>query len=388
MFKRILIVLLVFSLGIGSVIMLGRGAIYAAQDGRHHPPDVTTNLYQPPLTSQGLFDIYLPAVPNKFESLSNAKAIFIEGNRLYVGKEQIFRIYDISNPGQPVELSTLYLDHVIHDIYVQTGYAYLGFANSLVRMAIIDVTNASAPIEMGSYAVSGPGALADTYLTVAGEYAYLTTNHGGVQIIDISSPSSPDRVATLNRSYSPDRIETRGRGILIKDSKVYVAWEEDYCGCGFIPQYYTLYGLLIVDVSTPTAPLEISFYTQNYPYYGDIADMVMREEYIYMAMSSYQLWSWDISDHGHISVVPTAFPGFQFVDLATSGTSLYLTASYPITHTLYQLDITIPETPVQVTSYSISLPITHTINEVEIKDDYAYLATTHGLYVHFLNSSP
>ena len=124
-----------------------------------------------------------------------------------------------------------------------------------------------APTLVGKYNTSGH----DRGVQVVGNYAYVAAEYSGLQIIDISNPSTP----TLKGNYN-----TSGRaiGVQVMGNYAYVA---DYSS-----------GLQIIDVSNPTNPT----LKGNYNTSGYALDVQLVGNYAYVADHGSGLQIIDISN--------------------------------------------------------------------------------------------
>jgi hypothetical protein len=102
-------------------------------------------------------------------------------------------------------------------------------------------------------------------ITAKGNYAYVADGWKGLQIIDISDPSSPKEVGNL---------DTPGwaYGITAKGNYAYVA---DAGG-----------GLRIIDISDPSFPKEVG--SLDTP--GEVQDITVVDNYVYLADYGSGLW--------------------------------------------------------------------------------------------------
>jgi hypothetical protein len=89
---------------------------------------------------------------------------------------------------------------------VSGRYAYL--ANEIGTLQIIDVSNPSAPVSVGSVAAGNvPYSVA-----VSGRYAYVANEIGNtLQIFDVSTPSAPVSVGSVGTGNVPQSVVVSGR---------------------------------------------------------------------------------------------------------------------------------------------------------------------------------
>jgi hypothetical protein len=112
---------------------------------------------------------------------------------------------------------------------VQDGWGYVA---ATTAVHVLDLTNPAAPSIEGT--VTGFGR-ADR-IAIDGSFAYVADDLEGLHVIDISTPSSPQLVASL---LLPGLFGS-AKGIDVADGWAYLA--------------SSLAGIQVVDVSTPTAP--------------------------------------------------------------------------------------------------------------------------------------
>jgi len=189
----------------------------------------------------------------------NAEEVDIVGNLLYIATDDGMQIYDVTSPSSPTLLSE-YLNSLSFrypSVSVNGTYAYL--AGLFRGMFIIDITDTNNPQFVSRTYNEG-----DTIQAIeVGNYVYTADDDGGVEIFDISTPSSPHEVG--NYSYvGSDRngvrqLILRGQTLFILD---------------------TSYGIISLNVSNPLHPVELGIYqfindalyleiSGNYLYYTD-----------------------------------------------------------------------------------------------------------------------
>ncbi len=104
--------------------------------------------------------------------------VFI-GTKETAGPE--FHIFDVSTPTAPVSLGKLELNHNVHDIAVQNGYAYIASSANECELIVIDVSDPAdltnpcptPPIPAGSTVYNAAGNFDALALDVAGAKVYV-----------------------------------------------------------------------------------------------------------------------------------------------------------------------------------------------------------------------
>ena len=148
-----------------------------------------------------------------------------------------------------------------NSIAIQGNYAYLGEANWL---SVVDVSVPTRPVIVGRSTelhgtVSG--------LAVAGQYAYVVSSEDTLHIVDIADPSAPGPVG-LFEGYA-----FRGDPVVNENTVLLSAERTDV----------QEYGLLLIDVSNPLAPVESGFF----PTKGSIIGVAATLEFAFVVVSSY-----------------------------------------------------------------------------------------------------
>jgi len=201
-------------------------------------------------------------------TLMNARGLAVAGDYAYVASytNHGLSIVDISNPSSPVEVgavrdtqssqggtaTTLYFPW---DVFVVGDYAYVAANDGL---SVVDVSDPSSPFEVGFVNDTESGGTATTLdgvrdVFVVGDYAYLTSyDDDGLSVVDVSDPSSPFEVGSVNDTGQGGTATTLNSAwsVFVQGGYAYVAANgED--------------GLSIIDVSDPTAPVEVGVITDD-----------------------------------------------------------------------------------------------------------------------------
>ncbi|MBM4431487.1 MAG: hypothetical protein FJ026_14255, partial [Chloroflexi bacterium] len=213
-----------------------------------------------------VLDVSNPAAPVKLSSYrgpgQRVADIEIVGHYAYVasggvGDGNDVLILDISNPAALVKVGGFDTPGAIRGLYVAGHHAYLAAGTAGLR--IVDVSNPTAPWEVGLYDVPYPAR--DVY--VAGNYAYVgygeiyvyasgnfCSTYGGLDVVDISDPSAPRQMGHYDaRGGYIDNVQVSG-------SYAYITGL--WCSGKTARQRSHL---RVLDVSDPAAPLEVADYT-------------------------------------------------------------------------------------------------------------------------------
>jgi hypothetical protein len=172
----------------------------------------------------------------------------------------------------------------VEDVAVQDGYAYVAVG---LRLVVLDVSQPVTPTEVGSTApfpdfamgvtVSGTrsaGPSAGSGRRSGQAVAYVAAGMSGLHIVDVSTPTAPVEVAFYDTPGYAEDVTVVGPHAYVADGH---------------------YGLRIVDVSDPADPTEVGYaYPLNY-----VFDVAVDGEYAYLAAAGAGLLVADISDPTH-----------------------------------------------------------------------------------------
>jgi len=217
-------------------------------------------------------------------------------------------------------------------VYVSGNYAYVADFGS--GLQIINVSSSTTPNLVATSYLATPYSV-----YVSGDYAYVARGNYGLDIIDVSNPEFPDNVSNF------DTLNTQSVHAI-----------EDYA---YVTDH--LNGIKIIDISNPAVPiLAGSFDT------GIAQDIFVRDNYAYVADGDSGLQILDVSN----PQLPTWIGEYE-----TSNTnSVYVEGDYAyVTNTLTGLqiiNIANPDSPFLVGTYSsLSAPV-----DVFVSGSFAYVA--------------
>jgi hypothetical protein len=225
--------------------------------------------------------------------------------------------------------------NVAWDVAVSGNYAYVADGSS--GLQVIDISDPTSPSFAGTYYTPG-GAVG---VAISGDYAFVADQNAGLQVIDISDPTTP----SLAGSY-----DTPGNA---KD----VAISGDYA---FVADYSA--GLVVIDISDPTTPSLAGSYDTP----GNSFDVAVSGDFACVADQFSGLRVIDISDPTNPSPVGSYAAGTAY-GVAISGDYVYV-ADYTLG--LLVIDIGYLTTPSLVGSYATS---DHAW-DVTLSGDFAYVA--------------
>ena len=147
-----------------------------------------------------------------------------------------FRIVDISDESNPVELSVCQLDDYVHEMCVGGDLVYCTFNDSV--LLVTDISNPAEPQVIGEV-------IEENYFLSIGacqNYLYTGVYYSGFNIYDVSDPSNPVWAGQFG-DFSPEIVEISGSTAFVVDNSE----------------------ILILDLTDPVNPVLLSTMYVNYP---------------------------------------------------------------------------------------------------------------------------
>jgi len=150
------------------------------------------------------------------------------GGYAYVTDRWSIRVFDVGNPSQPRQVQAIQIPNgVPRTIVVNGSVAYLTADHA--GLYIIDISNPKAAAVLGNYPMPR-----FTYgMDIDRDFAYLANSDTGFHIVDIQNSASPKLQGSIKLEGEPCSVAIQGRYA--------------YVACG--PS-----GLQVVDISNPAAP--------------------------------------------------------------------------------------------------------------------------------------
>jgi len=181
-------------------------------------------------------------------------AVAVQGDYAYLGVGPRLVVLDISNPANPTLAGqTEVLPDIVWGVAVAGNYAYV--ADDEGGLRIINVSDPAAPSEAGFYDTPGDA----RGVAVAGNYAYIADHYKGLRIINVTDPAAPSEAGFYDTSWY-------AKGVAVAGNYAYVA----AVGAG----------LRIINISDPAAPSEVGFYYTP----GEALGVAVTGNYAYVAV--------------------------------------------------------------------------------------------------------
>ena len=220
------------------------------------------------------------------------------------------------------------------DVEVSGNYAYI--ADEDGGLTVADISNPSQPFEVSSVETPGRALTID----VVSNFAYVADESGGLRVFNISDPINPTEVGsfdTVNEAW----------GVTISGDNAYVAVESD--------------GLQILDISDPANPTEVSRIDTP----GNTVNVRVSGNYAFVADYTGGLRILDISDPANPVEVSFLSAQDEIWDIDFKGTHAYVAD-----HGLRVIDISDPVNPTEVSYFETS----DSAWDVTVSGNYAYIA--------------
>jgi len=250
-----------------------------------------------------IVDISDPAAPILVQTIKPfefTELLEIGGDTLYVQNNSSYiYMWDITNPTVPQYLGSRAVATIPMEIKIVDAYYYGTYDD---RFVVADVFNPPVlpdkDVVWDSLADARGLALADTLI-------YLCDGALGMKILKQQDPDlMPQRLGSYDTPDYSDRIALSGNYALVRNYRDFAPYR---------------WGLQIVDISDPAAPLQIGTYYAP----GKIYDAEWKDAYVYVADNNAGLQVLDVSDPGAPNLVHAVSNLFAY-DLAVVDTLLYV----------------------------------------------------------------
>lgn len=232
--------------------------------------------------------------------------IAVQGNYAYVGEGRNFLVLDVTTPSSPSKVGRLTLPGIIRGIALLNQYAYVADEEGGVQ--VVDISSPTTPKYAGFYSTTNQPWSAG--IAIYGGRAYVADEVAGLQIFDLGNPIAPALLSTTNIGS--------GEAIIVKAS------------VNGVFAYVSTGGTLsIVDVSNPLAPALRGQTSIG----GSTYSIAMSGNYVYAASLYGNLEIVDVSNTNAPSDIGHASGVFEPSAVASAGGFIYA-ASESGQHTL------------------------------------------------------
>jgi len=137
-------------------------------------------------------------------------AIAVQGQVVYAGVGLRLVALDVSDPTRLVALGqTGCFPGMVRGAALSGGYAYVAASEGGLR--VVDITNPSAPAEVGRCATPASA----WNVAVSGDYAYVAARGAGVRVINIADPAAPHEVGAYTAPSDAYDVAALGDNIYV-----------------------------------------------------------------------------------------------------------------------------------------------------------------------------
>jgi hypothetical protein len=214
------------------------------------------------------------------DGLAQALDVDVEGAHAFVADDASLRVVDVVDPSAPVEIGSAAITSALR-VAGDGDLAYVAGADGL---SVIDVSDPANPVQLGQ-APTTP--LANKGLCVSGALAFVSGSGLGLGVVDVSDPAAPFELGTLAMSGSGGGLSVVGDLVFVADGNA---------------------GLRIIDVGDPAMPAELGSFALS----GEARDVVVDGSLAYVAVRR-SLEVVDVTD-------PTVPAGIGEIDFGLAGT--------------------------------------------------------------------
>jgi hypothetical protein len=291
------------------------------------------------------YDISDPANPLHLSSFPKMFSFGVEarGSTVYLAYIDGFDIIDMSDPVNPVVIGTSGItgSNSGEALALQGDIAYIAHGNYI---DVIDFSDPTYPEQVGFYYTRAH----PRGLRAYGDTLYVIEDDRGFEVLDISDPTLPVHVAMMS-PYSAGHPET----VLIDGDRLYLAQGSD--------------GVRIFDISDPENYVELGWWNtpgtaQNLRLYGDL---------LYVGDRT-RLQIGDVSDPTNPHQIGSYRSTGNPWEAVVSGNLAYMSDVYGV----HVLDVSDPTSPTRISSLFLSHD--GSAYGLEIRDNLLYLAASHG----------
>ena len=181
----------------------------------------------------------------------------VQGNYAYVGEGRSLLVLNISTPSNPLKVGQVTLPGSVRGVALLNQYAYV--ADQEGGLQVVDISSPTTPKIAGFYSTTNQ--VSSVAISIYGGRAYVADEDAGLQIFNLSNPTQPVLLSSTNIGG--------GEAIVIKASVN-----------GVFAYVSTGGSLCIVDVSNPLSPVLRGRTSING---GSVYSIALAENYVYAA---------------------------------------------------------------------------------------------------------
>lgn len=266
----------------------------------------------------------------------------VSGDYAFYPKVYGLEVIDISDPVNRT-IAVRFLMDECQALDISGSFAYMARRDG--GLCIVDISNPSAPFLVSTLEIEGRAA----NITVADDIAFISLADDGVYLVNIANPAAPYQLSRFGTVSDPRKVAVSGH-------YAYIAQND--------------YGLQVIDFLIPTSPSLVgSFEGVGSPGGTDYRDIIIYGSYAFIADYAYNV-SFDTGGFQVLSVANPTNPELVYIhdlhllyNLALDGTTLYVSTQ---TTGVYSFDVSSPAAPVLLDHNDES----EFVSEMAIYNDY------------------
>ncbi|MHA1396832.1 MAG: hypothetical protein ACTSSF_03915 [Candidatus Heimdallarchaeaceae archaeon] len=325
-----------------------------------------------------------PVLVSSFATSGYAEGVAVRNNFTYIADVNDIVIVNTTDPFNPVAVSTIVDGSSSRDLCIVGNVLFV--AGSTKGLLLYNITNPSSPSFLGSYDTlnSAEGVF------VQGDFAYVADGlYGDLIIVDISDLHHPSYVSRVPLGTNPVDVFVQGDFAYVADTHGYVyiinindknnpylavSYEDNQYTTGVTGEGSFLYvaahygGVIILDITQPTKPVvQTSFKTKT-----DATEVFLKDGLLYVTAGGPDgLSILKISDMVEPKIIGTFHSNWVSKEVYIDGNIAYVADSKA---GVLIVNITDPTLPSNITTY-------HTVDRasgVFVSGDYLYIADSTG----------
>lgn len=205
----------------------------------------------------------------------------------------MFKILNATNPFAVTELGSLMVGTSVENLDVNGRVAYITTYDDGLRC--INITNLKAPTEIGSY---NPTIMSFTDIEVIGEIACIANESTGLVLLDVSDPTEPKFVNSLDWGQNPNTLDAEDDHVILGDDT----------------------GFAMINISDLTDLFLITSQTTSVK----TSAVELTGDFVIMGSDAGDLNVYNVSDRSTIDFYGSLAYGTTFEDLEVAGDTVYV----------------------------------------------------------------
>ncbi|WP_371802943.1 LVIVD repeat-containing protein [Candidatus Lokiarchaeum ossiferum] len=285
----------------------------------------------------------------RFHMYGNAYCVSIDGDYAYLGTDYGFLCISISSHRSPKLIGRYQRDFPVIDINFKEKNAY---ALGIGGIDCLDLTYRSAPTLISSYAIDG----IPYRMEIEDNLAFVITKYGDINTLSIFDISDSSQLTILGEYQTEVDLEA----LAISGSIAYIVSDEE--------------GLQCIDISNTSNPILLSSWND----FERVKDIEIYESRAYVLDGKLGLFRFDTTDPSHPSLIDISLEENCLSSIDIKNSTIYLTDE---DEGMIFFDVSMKEI-----TYNETIEYYGVDQDIEVVDEYAYIASNFGLEIIDLKS--